>query len=118
MNVPQGSVTVTAGGLPLAENVDYTVDYALGRVRIINQGLLNSQTPISISLETNTLFAIQSKRLMGAHFDYKISKDFGLGATIMNMSERPMTQKINIGDEPINNTIMGIDGNYKSDSLF
>jgi cell surface protein SprA len=118
MNVPQGSVTVTAGGLPLAENVDYTVDYALGRVRIINQGLLNSQTPISISLETNTLFAIQSKRLMGAHFDYKISKDFGLGATIMNMSERPMTQKINIGDEPINNTIVGIDGNFKSDSRF
>ena len=118
MNVPQGSVTVTAGGVPLAENVDYTVDYALGRVRIINQGLLNSQTPISISLETNTLFAIQSKRLMGAHFDYKISKDFGLGATIMNLSERPMTQKINIGDEPISNTILGIDGNFKSDSRF
>jgi len=116
MNVPQGSVVVTAGGVPLAENVDYTVDYALGRVRIINQGLLNSQTPINISLETNTLFAIQSKRLMGAHFDYKISKDFALGGTIMNLSERPITQKINIGDEPISNTIIGIDGNYRSDS--
>jgi len=116
MNVPQGSVVVTAGGVALSENVDYTVDYALGRVRIINQGLLNSQTPINISLETNTLFAIQSKRLMGAHFDYKISKDFALGGTIMNLSERPMTQKINIGDEPISNTIIGLDGNYKTDS--
>lgn len=116
MNVPQGSVTVTAGGVPLTENVDYTVDYALGRVRIINQGLLNSQTPINISLETNTLFAIQSKRLMGAHFDYMIDKDFGLGATIMNLTERPMTQKINIGDEPISNTIIGLDGNIKRDS--
>ena len=116
MNVPQGSVVVTAGGVALQENVDYTVDYTLGRVRIINEGLLNSQTPIDISLETNTLFAIQSKRLMGAHFDYKISKDFNLGATIMNLSERPMTQKINIGDEPISNTILGIDGNFKTDS--
>jgi cell surface protein SprA len=116
MNVPQGSVTVTAGGVPLTENVDYTVDYALGRVRIINQGLLNSQTPINISLETNTLFAIQSKRLMGAHFDYMIDKNFGLGATIMNLTERPMTQKINIGDEPISNTIVGFNGNIKRDS--
>ncbi|MFN5318897.1 MAG: cell surface protein SprA, partial [Bacteroidia bacterium] len=116
MNVPQGSVTVTAGGVPLTENVDYTVDYALGRVRIINQGLLNSQTPINISLETNTLFAIQSKRLMGAHFDYMIDKNFGLGGTIMNLTERPMTQKINIGDEPISNTIIGLDGNIKRDS--
>lgn len=116
MNVPQGSVVVTAGGVALQENVDYTVDYTLGRVRIINEGLLNSQTPIDISLETNTLFAIQSKRLMGAHFDYKVSKDFNLGATIMNLSERPMTQKINIGDEPISNTIVGIDGNYQTDS--
>jgi cell surface protein SprA len=116
MNVPQGSVTVTAGGVPLTENVDYTVDYALGRVRIINQGLLNSQTPINISLETNTLFAIQSKRLMGAHFDYMIDKNFGLGATIMNLTERPMTQKINIGDEPISNTVIGLDGNIKRDS--
>lgn len=116
MNVPQGSVTVTAGGIPLQENVDYTVDYALGRVRIINQGLLNSQTPISVSLETNTLFAIMSKRLMGAHFDYEVSKNFGLGGTIMNLTERPLTQKVNIGDEPISNTIVGFNGNYRTDS--
>lgn len=116
MNIPQGSVVVTAGGVALQENVDYTVDYALGRVRIINEGLLNSQTPINISMETNTLFAIQSKRMMGAHFDYKISKDFNLGATIMNLAERPMTQKINIGDEPISNTIMGFDGNFNTES--
>lgn len=116
MNIPQGSVSVTAGGVPLQENVDYTVDYALGRVRIINQGLLNSQTPINISMETNTLFAIQSKRLIGTHLDYKVSKNFALGATAMNLTERPLTQKINIGDEPISNTILGIDGNYQTEA--
>ena len=36
-NVPQGSVTVTAGGVKLTENVDYTVDYTLGKVKIINE---------------------------------------------------------------------------------
>ena len=35
MNVPAGSVTVTAGSQKLVENQDYTVDYMLGRVTII-----------------------------------------------------------------------------------
>jgi len=116
LNIPPGSVVVTAGGVPLQENSDYTVDYALGRVRIINEGLLNSQTPINISLESNSLFAVQSKRLMGTRFDYTFNKDFALGGTIMNFTERPITQKINIGDEPISNTIWGIDGSYKAES--
>ena len=102
-NVPQGSVTVTAGGVKLTENVDYTVDYTLGRVKIINEGILNSGTPIKVSLESNALFAIQQKTLMGTHLDFKINKDFSIGGTIMNLKERPLTKKINIGDEPINN---------------
>jgi len=35
-NIPQGSVKVKAGGATLTENVDYTVDYNLGSVKIIN----------------------------------------------------------------------------------
>jgi cell surface protein SprA len=117
-NVPQGSVTVTAGGVKLTENVDYTVDYTLGRVKIINDGILNSGTPIKISLESNALFAIQSKTLLGTHFDFKINKDFNIGGTILNLTERPLTKKINIGDEPVSNTIWGLDGNYRTEAPF
>lgn len=118
VNVPQGSVTVTAGGAPLQENVDYTVDYTLGRVRIINESVLNSGVPIKISLESNSLFNIQSKTLWGTHFDYRFNRDFHMGATIMNLTERPITQKINIGDEPMSNTIWGFDLNYRTDAPF
>ncbi len=117
-NVPQGSVTVTAGGMQLTENVDYTVDYTLGRVKIINEGVLNSGTPIKVSLESNALFAIQTKTLLGTHLDYRINKDFTVGATIMNLTERPVTKKINVGDEPISNTIWGFDGDYKTEAPF
>lgn len=117
-NVPQGSVTVTAGGVQLTENVDYTVDYTLGRVKIVNEGILNSGTPIKISLESNALFAIQSKTLMGTHLDYRVNKDFNIGGTIMNLTERPLTKKVNIGDEPISNTIWGLDGNYRTEAPF
>ncbi|MCX6247593.1 MAG: cell surface protein SprA [Bacteroidetes bacterium] len=116
LNVPQGSVRVTAGGVQLTENVDYTVDYTLGRVRIINEGILNSGTPINISMESTQMFNIQTKRLMGAHVDYKINKDFIIGGTILNLNERPLTQKVNYGDEPISNTMWGLSLTYRTNS--
>ncbi len=118
LNVPQGSVKVTAGGVPLVENQDYTVDYTLGRVKIINEGILNSGTPINISLENNSMFNVYSQTLMGTHVDYKVSKDLLLGGTIMNLYERPITQKTNYGDEPISNTIWGMSVNYQKESGF
>lgn len=116
VNIPQGGVTVTAGGVRLIENQDYTVDYNLGRVRILNQGILESGTPINISLESNSLFSIQTKTLAGARFDYRVNKDLVLGGTVMNLYERPLTQKVNVGDEPISNTMVGVDANWQTGS--
>lgn len=116
MNVPQGSVKVTAGGRELVEGQDYTVDYMLGRVTIINQGILESGTPIRISLENQSLFNFQTKTLVGTHLDYMISNNFNLGATAMHLTERPLTQKVNIGEEPISNTIWGLNGSYSTES--
>jgi len=116
MNIPQGAVVVTAGGQKLTENVDYTVDYLLGRVKIINQGILQSGMPIKVSLESQSLFNIQSKTLIGTHLNYQFNKDFNVGATILNLTERPLTQKVSIGDEPISNTIWGLNSSYRTDA--
>ncbi|MBN4061936.1 MAG: cell surface protein SprA [Flavobacteriales bacterium] len=116
LNIPDGSVTVTADGRILTENADYTVDYKLGRVKIINESLLQTGANIKISVESNALFNIQSKTMIASRFDYDVSKNFILGGTIMNLTERPLTQKINIGDEPISNTIWGLDGSYQTES--
>jgi len=116
MNVPPGSVIVTAGGIKLAENVDYTVDYTLGRVKILNQGLLSSGTAIQISLENNALFSIQSKTFFGQHFDYMVSKDFNLGATVVNYTEHPLTQIVSIGQEPVSNTMVGLNEDFKTET--
>jgi len=118
VNIPQGSVTVTAGGVRLVENQDYTVDYNLGRVRILNQGILESGTPVDVALESNSLFSIQTKTLLGARLDYKVNKDLTIGGTVMNLYERPLTQKVNVGDEPISNTVFGLDANWNTKSQF
>ena len=115
-NIPQGSVIVTAGSKKLVENVDYTVDYSFGTVKIINQGILNSGQPIQVSLESQSLFNLQTKTLMGTHMNYQFNKDFNIGATIMHLRERPLTQKVSIGDEPIANTIYGFNTSYFTES--
>ncbi len=117
MNIPQGSVVVTAGGVPLEEGVDFSVDYSLGRVRILNEGVLNSGTPIRISLESSDLFDLQTKTMMGTHVDHRISDNFTVGGTVMRLSERPLTQKASFGDEPIANTIWGLNTTYSLETM-
>ena len=115
-NIPEGAIKVTAGGVTLTENTDYTVDYNMGTVRIINYALIESQTPIQVSRESNQFFGFQTKTLVGTHLDYRFSNNFNIGGTILHLTERPYTQKVNFGEEPISNTIWGLNTSYKSQS--
>jgi len=117
-NVPRGSVTVTAGGRQLVEGVDYTVDYQLGRVQILDEALKASGTPIDISVENNAVFGQQSKRFAGLNVEHKFNDNFQMGGTFLNLREKPLTQKANLGYEPINNTIVGFNGNYSTEIPF
>jgi len=111
-NVPRGSVTVTAGGRVLVEGVDYTVNYQLGTVQILDAGLQASNIPINVSVENNALFGQQTKRFSGINVEHQFSDDFIVSGTLLNLHERPLTQKANFGTEPINNTMVGFDGNF------
>ncbi|NVK64580.1 MAG: cell surface protein SprA [Flavobacteriales bacterium] len=115
LNVPEGAVTVTAGGILLTEGQDYTVDYNLGRVKILNEAYLSSNTPIKISIESNSVFGFQSKSLLGSRVAHRFSDKLNVGATWMRMMERPVTQKVDIGSEPYKNNIIGFDLQYRTD---
>jgi len=117
-NIPQGAVKVTAGGVPLTENIDFTVDYFGGSVNIINSALIESQTPIQVSVESNQFFGFQTKTLVGAHLDYQVSKNFNIGGTVLHLNERPYTQKVTYGEEPISNTVLGLNTSYSAESRF
>jgi len=115
-NLPRGSLRVRAGGQILKEGEDYEVDYNIGRVKILNESFLNSGVPINISFEDNTLFGFQTKTMLGLRADYEVSKNLNIGGTYMHLFERPFTRKVNIGDDPINNRIIGLDINYSGDA--
>ncbi|WP_405573712.1 cell surface protein SprA [Winogradskyella sp. Asnod2-B02-A] len=117
-NVPRGSVVVTAGGRTLVEGVDYTVNYQLGRVEILDEALKASNTPINVSVENNAVFGQQTKRFAGINVEHQFNENFVLGTTLLNLNERPITQKANYNSEPINNTIFGFNGNYSTEVPF
>lgn len=116
-NVPRGSVVVTAGGVTLKEGSDYTVDYYAGEVNIINQSIIDAGTPVSVGLESNDGNAgMQRKTMLGLNWEYDFSKDFILGGTIMHLKEQSLTTKVPMGSEPLNNTIWGLNLNWKKKS--
>ena len=115
-NVARGSVKVTAGGAILTENVDYTVDYTSGVVTILNESIISAGTPVSVSLENQTAYNMQRKTMMGLDLNYQFNPNLMLGATIMHMSEMPLTTKTTMGDEAIKNTLWGVNMSYKGES--
>ena len=114
-NIPQGSVSVTAGGQILREGSDYVVDYNLGTVKILNQGILSSNVPVKVSFENNIGFGVQQRGFAALRVDYLASKKLTLGAAVMRLGERPFFTKMGYGDDPIRNTMYGFDFNYKSE---
>ncbi len=114
MNVPRGSVVVTAGGVTLTENSDYTVDYNMGQVTITNQSIIDAGTPVSVTLENQSTFSMQRKTLLGLDLDYAFNKNFHIGGTLMHYGEKALTEKVSIGDELVNNTIWGVNTSYST----
>ncbi|MGI4821588.1 MAG: cell surface protein SprA, partial [Janthinobacterium lividum] len=118
IGVAQGSVKVYAGSTLLTEGVDYQVFYDQAQVKILNPAYLNSANELRIAFEKNALVQVQPRKLLGTRLDYALSKDVLLGATAMHILENqaPGINRVNIGDEPANNTILGADISLRKDS--
>ena len=108
-----GSVEVTSGGQTLTEGEDYVVDYQSGTVNITNQTYLTDGRQINIDYEQQSIANLQKKTLLGARADWSLRDRFSLGATLMRLSQKSPVDKYRIGEEPIKNTIWGVDGSMQ-----
>jgi len=115
-NIPANSETVRAGGRTLQRGVDYEIDYGIGKIRILNDAILASGANISVSFEDNSLFGFQKKSMIGMRADYTFNKNLAIGATYLRLFETPYTPKVNAGDDPLNNRIVGLDINYSNEA--
>ena len=117
-NIPQGSVKVTHNGSTLVENVDYIVDYQLGRIEIINDAIASSGSSVQVSVEDNSSLNLQTRRFIGLNVEHRFSEDFIVGATYLNYRERPITQKVSYGVEPVNNSMLGANIEFSKETPF
>ena len=115
-NIAQGSVVVRAGGVTLTENSDYTVDYNMGIVTIINQSIIDAGTTVNASVESNDNYGMQRKTMLGVNLDYELSKNFTIGGSFMFLNEQPLTTKVSMGNEPLKNTLWGGHMSWKRES--
>jgi len=105
---------VTAGGQTLQENVDYTIDYISGTLRIINSAIKNSGLPVNAQFENNATFGVQQKTFMGLRWDYLFNDKLSIGGTSVRYSERPIFTKRKYASYPIRNSMTGSDITYNS----
>jgi cell surface protein SprA len=114
------SVQVTAGGVPLQAGTGYIVEPQSGRVRILDAGVSNSGREIKVCYEKPDLFNNQIRTLLGSHIDYTVGQNLHLGGTIQHMSESPpgYLRRVQMGNEPVNNTIFGFDAAIQQKSNF
>ncbi len=109
-NVVEGSVQVYLGANRLQEGTDYTVDYMLGQINIRSEAALQPGADLRITYEQNELFQIASKTLLGLRGEMPLGRYTNLNFTVMSMREETLADKVRVGEEPISNTIFGIDG--------
>jgi cell surface protein SprA len=114
-NIPRGSVTVTAGGQVLRENIDYEINYDLGTLRVINPAIIQSGLPVQVQYENNATFGLQQRNYIGLRLDYLVNRQLSLGATMVRLSERPYFTKQGYGEDPIRNVMYGMDFDYRND---
>lgn len=117
-NVVENSVKVMLGGMQLKEGVDYTVDYNLGQIIIRKDEALVPGADLRISYEQNDLFQLASKTLLGLRGLLDISRETSLGFSFLNLNQQTLSDKVRIGEEPLNNSIFGIDFNTRIDLPF
>jgi cell surface protein SprA len=117
-NMVENSVRVLLDGRELSSGVDYIVDYTIGQLTIRNEAALVPGADLKITYEQNDLFQLASKTLLGARGIYDFSDKTTLGFTIMNLNQQTLSDKVRIGEEPLSNTIMGMDFKTSGDLPF
>lgn len=112
----EGSVTVTANGVELTEGTDYEVDYSIGSIIITNDRYLQSGQDIEIDYENQQAVQIQQTTFTGLRANYEVAENINLGGTYFSLTERPNQDKLMVGDEPVNSSILGFDGDAEFDA--
>lgn len=112
-NLTPNSVRVTLDGVPLREYDDYIIDYYSGTLTLRNPRASLPNANLKIEYEQQDIFSISTRTLLGLRADYQLFKtrqgEAGLGFTSMFYNQSLITDRVRLGEEPVQNTMFGFD---------
>lgn len=114
----ENSVKVNLNGRDLTAGIDYYMDYSTGRLTIRNDAALVPGANLKITYEENDLFQLASKTLFGIRGQIDFSKRTKLGFSALTLTQQTLSDKVRIGEEPLSNSIYGIDFTTSADLPF
>ena len=113
MNVIPGTEEVLLNNVPLKKDTDYHIDYLSGTLTVLNEEATNPNAKLEISYESQQLFSIDKKSLMGARAEYTLWEDGAnrsfIGTTLLYLSQRILEKRIRLGrDAPMKNLVWDV----------
>jgi len=117
-NIIEGSEEVRADGRTLTRGQDYTIDYFIGEVSIINDEYLQPGVDLEVLYESNEIFQLDKKVIMGGRAEYAFGQNSFLAATGMFYSKTSADDKVRVGQEPFQNFVWDVNGRWQSDLDF
>jgi len=119
-NLAPNSVRITLDGVQLKEYEDYVVDYFSGQVTLRNPRASLPNANLRIEYESQDIFNISTKTLLGARADYRLFKsrrlNIGLGMTYMYYNQSAVIDRVRLGEEPVSNEMLGFDAKMNWDA--
>ncbi len=107
-NVLEGSEEVYLGGRRLKKGSDYVIDYYSGTLTILNQAALSPSANLEIVYESGELFQLDKKTLLGIRGEYHLWDQSFIGATALYLNEKPLQDRVRIGNEPLRNFLWDV----------
>lgn len=107
-NVLEGSEEVYLGGRKLKKGSDYVIDYYSGTLTVLNQAALSPSANLEIRYESGELFQLDKKTLLGIRGEYHLWDQSFIGATALYLNEKPLQDRVRIGNEPLRNFLWDI----------
>ena len=96
-NVIENSEQVLLNGTKLDRDTDYTIDYFSGNLTILKEDASKPNANVEISYQSNALFQLEKKSILGARAEYRFNQNSFIGGTLMYLNQRTLDQRIRLG---------------------
>ena len=108
-NIIEGSEEITLDGRRLVSGTDYIIDYFSGNLTLLDERAADPNASLDITYESNQLFQIDRKTILGTRWDYELFNNSFIGGTLLYLNQSTLDQKIRIGqDGPMQNFVWNL----------